>query len=140
MVISLLCMPIVRADGVDGTTTDLEYVACGETKGIPKPVPELISAGYTILVIATPIVLIIFSIITLVKAVSAGNADDISKARGKLVKKFIIAGAVFFVAGITQFVITRAASGTDYSLTKCLSCFLYNDGCTADSGPDMGRN
>lgn len=108
---------------------NLEYVACGDATGIPKPVPQLVSTLYTLLIIGTPIVLVIFSIVALTKAITSGSQDDIRKAQGKLVKKFIAAALVFFIAGLVQFVITKAADGSEKdSIVACIDCFLYYDG------------
>ena len=129
LLIAFLMIPnIVFAD------YNLDYVACGNADGIPKPVPQMTSILYTLLVIATPIILIIFGIITLVKAITAGDASEISKAKGKLIKKFIAAGVVFFVAGIVQFIITQAADSREKgSIVDCINCFLYYDESCIDS-------
>ena len=119
---------------------NLEYVACGNATGIPKPVPQMTSILYTLLVIATPIVLIIFGIVTLLKAITAGDSGEITKAKGKLIKKFIAAALVFFVAGMVQFVVTQAADSSEKtSVADCINCFLYfNDSCAeSDDGNDV---
>ncbi len=117
--------------------SNLQYVGCGGiVTGMPKPVPQLTSIAYTLLIIATPIVLIAFSIIALVKAITGGTQDEIMKAKGKLIRKFIAAGIVFFVAGIVQFVVARAANASEkQTVMDCLNCFLYNSGCTSSVGP-----
>ena len=117
---------------------DLEYVACGNSEGIPAPVPQLISICYTLLVVATPIILIIFSIVALVKAITGGNADAIKKAKDKVIKKFIAAALVFFVASIVQFVVSRASTtdGDKTSAVDCINCMLYNDGCVPSTAGD----
>lgn len=116
--------------------TETSYVACGDATGIPAPIPALTSIAYSLLIVATPIVLIIFSIVALIKAITAGNADEINKAKGKLIKKFIVTAIVFFVAGIVQFIITKAADSSEKeSITNCLSCFLYHDKCVTSEGP-----
>ena len=123
----MLFLPTVVAD----VNPHLQYVSCGDATGIPAPVPQLTSIIFTLLIVLTPIILIIFSIITLTKAMAAQKADDIVKARNSIIKKVIAAAIVFLVAGITQFVITQAASdGESGNLTSCLSCFLYNTNCT----------
>ena len=117
---------------------NLEYVACGNAEGIPAPVPQLTSICYTLLVVATPIILIIFSIVALVKAITGGNADAIQKAKDKVIKKFISAALVFFVASIVQFVVSRAATtdGDKNSAVDCINCMLYNDGCAPSTAGD----
>ena len=79
------------------------------------------------LLVGTPLVLIAFSIVTLVKAIVSANADEISKARGKLIKKIIISILIFVTAALVQFVINRVASNANdkSSISKCLKCFLF---------------
>ena len=106
---------------------DLNYVSCGSATGIPAPVPKITTIGYTILTVGTPLVLIVFSIVTLVKAILSASADEISKARGKLIKKIIISILVFVTAALVQFAINRFATNSKdkNSISKCLKCFLY---------------
>lgn len=146
MVSFLLVSPVYArndAGGADGAgagntieATETNYVSCGSATGIPAPIPMLTSVGYTLLIVATPIILIIFSIVALVKAITAGNADEINKAKNKLIKKFITTAIVYFVAGIVQFVITKAADGSEKgTISSCLSCFLYHTDCAESQGP-----
>ena len=106
---------------------DLQYVKCGTADHIPRPLPQLITVAYTLLIVGTPLILIIFSIITLVKANSSGKAEDIDKARTNLFKKLIIASVIFFAGAIVQFVLLRFTSTNDdtKTMTACLRCFLY---------------
>mgnify|MGYP002862036258 CR=1 FL=1 len=106
---------------------DLQYVKCGTAEHIPKAIPQLVTIAYTLLMVGTPIVLIIFSIIKLVKSVTAGNADEIEKAKKNLFSKFIICAIIFFVAFIVQFVLNQVTSNdTDKkTMSSCIRCFLY---------------
>lgn len=109
-------------------TDNLTYVSCGDAYDIPSQAPALISFAVNLLKIATPIILIIVSIITLVKAVAASKEDEIKKAQNSLVKKIIAAVMIFFVTSIVQFVIMKVADSTEQnSISKCMSCFLNND-------------
>ena len=133
LIILLLLIPtVVLAEQDVPSRKNLEYVACGNSGGIPAPVPQLTSALYTLLIIATPITLVIFSIVALVKAITSGSQDDIKKAQSKVIKKFIAAALVFFIAGTVQFVITKAADSSEKtSIVSCIECFLYSpDECT----------
>ena len=106
---------------------NLLYVSCGDARDIPVQVPSIISMLVNLLKIATPIILIIISMITLVKALAAGKEDEIKKATSSLVKKMIAAALVFFVVAIVQFVISKVAEDDEYEgFDKCLNCFLNN--------------
>ncbi len=108
----------------------LEYVGCGSAEGIPKPIPQLTTIAYTLLTVGAPLVLMIFSIITLISAIRKGDADKVLKAKEKLFKKFIMAAFIFLIAAIVQFVITRVTSNDNdtKSVSECISCFLYYNG------------
>ncbi len=114
---------------------DLEYVKCGSVDYIPRPLPQLVTIVYTLLTVGTPIILIIFSIITLVKANSSGKAEDIDKAKTNLFKKFIVAAIIFFAGAVVQFVLLRVTSTYDdtKTLTSCLKCFLYYSSSTCEN-------
>lgn len=107
---------------------ELQYVQCGDAFDIPHQVPELISFLVNLLKIATPIILIMISIITLFKAITASKEDEIKKAQNSLIKKIIAAVMVFFVISIVQFVISKVADTSEQGgLESCFSCFLNND-------------
>lgn len=109
-------------------TDTLTYVVCGDAVDIPSQVPGIISFAVNLLKIATPIILIIVSIITLVKAIIASKEDEIKKAQSSLVKKLLAAAMVFFIVSIVQFVILKVADSSDANgISKCMSCFLNND-------------
>lgn len=108
---------------------NLRYVKCGDVFDIPYQVPGIISFAVNALKIATPIILIIVSIIVLLKAIAASNEDEIKKAQKGLVRRVVAAVMVFFVISIVQFVVMTVASNSKEAdnVSNCLSCFLNND-------------
>lgn len=109
-------------------TDKLLYVRCGNSFDIPYQAPKIISFIINFLKIVTPIILIIFSIISLIKAIGSANEDEIKKTQKSLVKKVVAAVMVFFVVSIVQFVIMKFAdSGQTDDLSSCFSCFLNGD-------------
>ena len=60
--------------------------------------------------IFVPILLILFGTIDLAKAVIAGKEDEMKKAQGTLIKRFIYAVAVFLVVNLVMFILRFAAS------------------------------
>ena len=105
----------------------LKYVACGNSHDIPLEIPRIFSTVVTILKIATPLVLVLVAIITLIRALVASKEDEIKKAKASLVKKIIAAAIIFFVVSIVQFVIFMVADDSEKnSLSSCLNCFLNN--------------
>lgn len=105
---------------------NLLYVGCGGASDIPQQVPALISLLVNLLKIATPIILIFISIITLVKAMAAQKEDEIKKATSSLIKKIIAAVLVFFVVAIVQFIVSVVAEDEYTGFENCLNCFLNN--------------
>lgn len=112
---------------------NLLYVGCGGAQDIPMQIPSLISMLVNLLKIATPIILIFISMITLFKAMTAGKEDEIKKATSSLIKKIVAAAMVFFVIAIVQFIVSKVAEDDEYAgFEDCLNCFL-NNSCTQTS-------
>ncbi|MBE6139122.1 MAG: hypothetical protein E7174_01260 [Firmicutes bacterium] len=106
---------------------NLLYVGCGGAGDIPVQVPSLISMLVNMLKIATPIILIFISMVTLFKALVAQKEDEIKKATNSLVKKIIAGALVFFVVAIVQYIISVVAEDDYYEgFESCLDCFLNN--------------
>lgn len=72
-----------------------------------------------------PIILILFGMLDLGKAVMAGKEDEMKKAQGTLIKRVIYAVAVFLVVFIVQLVMNivsdAGADGVNDSWYKCWS-------------------
>ena len=120
----------------------LNYVGCGTAEGIPQPLVQMTRMLYTFLVVITPIILIATSIFTMVKALKEQNAEDINKAKNKLVKKFIAATIILLIGIIARFVLLQVATdkGDKSSIVSCMKCFLYNADChESDSGNGVKR-
>ena len=109
-------------------TDELLYVECGDAFDIPYQAPSIIAFAVNLLKIATPIVLIIVSVISLLKALASSKEDELKKAKSALIRKLIAAALVFFVISIVQFVILKVADVSEKNnISDCLSCFLNND-------------
>lgn len=109
-------------------TDELLYVKCGDAFDIPYQAPSIIAFAVNLLKIATPIILIMVSIVSMLKALAASKEDEIKKAKSSLIKKLIAAALVFFVISIVQFVILKVADTSEKNnISDCLSCFLNND-------------
>ena len=105
----------------------LLYVACGGAMDIPYQAPEITSLAVTLLKTATPIILILVSLVSLIKALVAAKEDEIKKAQSLLIKRIIIAVVIFFVISIVQFVVNVVAEKSEAgSIDACFKCFLNN--------------
>lgn len=124
---TIMAIIIFGMNDLSKISTALEYVKCGSANGVPKPLVQMTTIAYTILIVGAPLVLIVFSILTVVKATSSGKDDEILSAKNKLLKKFTIAAVIFLMSSIVQFVIGRVTvNDTDKeTMGSCLRCFLY---------------
>lgn len=101
-----------------------EYT-CGATNLIfSGTFPYIVSIAVLLIKIVVPILLIIFGMLDLGKAVVASKEDEIKKGQQMFVKRAISAVVVFFVIQIVQ-IIVRFVSGNDASVANCFNCFLY---------------
>ena len=105
----------------------LQYIKCGNAFDIPAYLPRIVSFFINLLKIATPIILIFTSAISLVMAITASKEDEMNKAKATLIRRVIIAALIFFTISITQFVISKVADGTEFGeMKECLDCFINN--------------
>ena len=72
--------------------------------------------------IAVPVLLVIFGMIDLFKAVMASKEEEIKKGRQTFVKRLITAVIVFFVIAVVKFLISFVAD--DDGIMTCANCFL----------------
>ena len=85
--------------------------------------PYMVSTIVMIIKIAVPILLIIFGMLDLGKAVVASKEDEIKKGQQLFIKRAISAVIVFFVIQIVQ-IIVRFVSSNDASVINCFNCFI----------------
>ena len=88
---------------------------------LPEGVPETIGAIYSILIIAIPVIVVIFGMIDLAKAVAAQKEDEIKRNQGIVIKRIIVAVLAFFVYAIVKFVLgTIVKTGNTSDAISCL--------------------
>lgn len=108
----------------------LANVTCGGTIVIDETLPRVISTLVTIIKIGIPVVLIIFGMIDLGKAVMSNDEKEMKGAQTKFIKRCLYAVIVFFIVAIVQFVVgVLSSSGVDQSdkATNCIDCFINNN-------------
>ena len=76
--------------------------------------------------IAVPILLIIFGMLDLSKAVIAAKEDEIKKGQQTFIKRMITALIVFFVIQVVQ-VVVRFVSSNDNNIAQCFNCFIRGE-------------
>lgn len=100
-----------------------EYTCGGTSLVFSGTFPYMVSTVIQIIQIAVPILLIIFGMLDLGKAVVASKEDEIKKGQQLFVKRAISALIVFFVILIVQLLI-RFVSGNNASVVNCFNCFV----------------
>ncbi len=88
--------------------------------------PYVVHTAVVIIKVAIPILLIIFGMLDLGKAVVASKEDEIKKGQQTFVKRLIAAIIVFFVTLIVQLVVKFAAGRSEDGTTivNCMNCFI----------------
>ncbi len=105
----------------------LNNVTCGDDIiTVDETLPTAISSLVNIAKIVIPVLVVIFGLIDLGKAVMSQKDDDIKKNQGLLVKRLIIAVLIFFVVALVQFVVSLV-NGDDSNFTSCFDCFINNN-------------
>lgn len=111
----------------------LDNVTCGGIITIDSMIPGVLSTVVTIIKIGVPILLIVFGMLDLGKAVMSNDEKEMKGAQTKLIKRCLYAVLVFFVVALVQFIIgILAGQGETESknITDCIDCFV-NGNCDA---------
>lgn len=106
----------------DGT----EYTCGGTNLFFSGTIPYVVSTVVTVIKIAVPILLIIFGMLDLGKAVIASKEEEIKKGQQVFIKRAIAAVIVFFVIQVVQ-ILVRFVSGNDQSIIQCFNCFINGE-------------
>ena len=97
--------------------------ACGFT--VPGRLAYVVSLVIMVIQYAVPLLLIIWGMLDLGKAVIASKEDEIKKGQQTFIKRIIAAVIVFFVVAITKLVVNLAASDDDRtSISNCIDGFV----------------
>ena len=101
-----------------------EYTCGGIEFAFAGTFPYVVSMIILIIKIAIPVLLIIFGMLDLGKAVVASKEDEIKKGQQLFIKRAITAVVVFFVIQIVQIII-RFLAGNSTGISQCFNCFVY---------------
>ena len=96
-------------------------------------IPNIVSLLVTLVKIVVPVLLILFGMLDLGKAVMAQKEDEIKKSQGVFVKRLISAALVFFVVMIVQTVFNLVAK-QETKVWNCVSCLI--NGVSSDVDVD----
>lgn len=94
--------------------------------------PNIVSMVVLIIQIGIPIILVIFGMLDLGKAVMAQKEDEIKKGQQTFIKRLIAAAIVFFVIAVVKLLVNVIAGAGANTYADCIDCFTRaNDSCTA---------
>lgn len=108
--------------------TNAEYT-CGSIENFvfSGMFPYVVSTIVMLIKIIVPILLIIFGMLDLAKAVIASKEDEIKKAQMTFVKRLIAAVIVFFVVSLVQLVVRFVAGKDNDNIMGCFNCFISGE-------------
>lgn len=113
----------------------LASVTCGGILEVDRMLPDIVSLIVTLIKIGVPVLLIVFGMLDLGKAVMAQKEDEIKKAQGVFVKRIIAAALVFFVVVIVQTVFNLVGGADKKDIWNCVNCFV--NGAAADEDTEI---
>ena len=94
---------------------------------IPGQLANIISIIYNVIRIGIPLILVIYGMLDLGKAVISQKEDDIKKNQKIFVSRLIAAALVFFVFTIVKLVLSLVADDSD-NIVSCLDAILNYKG------------
>ena len=98
---------------------------------VPNKLIHIVHLIINILKFGVPILLIIFGMLDLGKAVIASKEDEIKKGQQTFIKRLIAAIIVFFVVVVVELVVGVAASESDKEgISKCIQSFVKGQNCS----------
>lgn len=108
-----------------------DLYTCGgiENLGFDPLIPQLVTTGVNIIKIVVPILLIVFGMLDLGRAVMAQKEDEIKKGQQTFIKRLISAVIVFLVFFVVQIIVGLVTTGEEkQSIWNCVDCFInYSD-------------
>lgn len=102
--------------------------------------PYVVSTVVMLIKIIVPILLIVFGMLDLAKAVIASKEDEIKKAQMTFVKRLIAAVIVFFVVSLVQIVVRFVSGNDENSIMGCFNCFVNGSVSDNNSSSCQLRN
>lgn len=125
LLVLALCvfMPGVHAE-------DFTCSALGSDVLIDTQLADIVHLIIMIIQIAVPILLVVFGMMDLMKAIMAQKEDEIKKGQQIFIKRLIAAVIVFFIIAIVKLVISAVAKNDD-GIMACANCFI--EGSDSDS-------
>lgn len=108
---------------------------CGDSVQVPGRIINIVSTIILLIKFAVPILLIIFGMLDLGKAVMASKEDEIKKGQQMFIKRLVTAVLVFLVIVVVQLLVNLAAkddeSADGGSIWTCVNAFIKGVDCSS---------
>lgn len=88
--------------------------------GIPDNIAGIIKLAVTLIQVAVPILLILWGMLDLGKAVMAQKEDEIKKGQQTFIKRLVAAAIVFFIITIVRLVVGLVAGDNSADIINCI--------------------
>lgn len=132
LLLTIAYVPSVFAENITSCNAVLPNII------IDQRLPETVSTIILIIKIVIPILLVIFGMLDLAKAVIASKEDEIKKGRQIFIKRLIAGALVFFIFTVVQLIISFVAPNDEgENILNCAECFINGD-CTLESDTGSG--
>ena len=111
---------------------EMASVSCGSIE-VPGKIAYIVSMIIKLIQYGVPLLLIIFGMLDLGKAVIASKEDEIKKGQQMFIKRLIAAVIVFFVVAVVELVVTLASGDDmkdpsgDNSIVTCIRDIIKYD-------------
>lgn len=103
----------------------LEMVGCRGLEGsMDKIIPDTVNLVVTVIKIGVPILLVIFGMLDLGKAVMSNDEKEMKGAQTKLIKRILYAVLIFFIIAIVQWIFGVLDEDNQSGSNSCLNCFV----------------
>ena len=99
----------------------------GKNLAIDEKIANTVHIVILVIQIVVPVVLVVFGMLDLIKAVIAGKEDEIKKNQMTFVKRLIAAAIVFFVFVIVKLLVSFVADDSK-NMMNCVNCFINGPG------------
>ncbi len=103
------------------------FILAAECPALPSQLSNIIATIVNLIKIAVPILLVIFGMLDLGKAVISQKEDEIKKGQQTFFKRLLAAALAFLVVAIAQFIIGIAAGGNDNEFWNCAATIMGVD-------------
>ena len=106
----------------------LDVTCGGGTLVMDEMIPNLLSTAIDIIKIVVPILLVVFGMLDLGKAVMAQKEDEIKKGQQTFTKRLVAAVIVFLVVFVVEIVIGLVAPrDSNENVWGCFNCLVNNE-------------